>query len=68
MLCRNLKKRSKKSKKRSKFDSKIRTTIDLAKVGSDYCCDETKNCYNKEMSKWPEDCRNNRFSVTTKNQ
>ena len=66
MFCRNLEKRSRKARKSSKFDVRMRAIEDLA-MASSHCRDKPKNCRNKEMSKWPEDCRNNRFSVATKN-
>ena len=46
---------------------KLKAMVDLAMAGSNHCRDKGKNYRNKEISKWPEDCRNNRFSVTTTN-
>ena len=45
----------------------MKATTDLAMARSSHCCDKAKNYRNKEMSKWPKDCRNNRFFVATKN-
>ena len=54
-----------KSKKKQQIILKMKAVADLAMVGSNHYCDKAKNCHNKEMSKWPEDCRNNRFYVAT---
>ena len=60
MFCKNLEKRSKESKKNSKFGLKMRATVDMAMAGNNHCCDKAKNYNNKEMSKCLKDCCNNR--------
>ena len=63
----NLEKKSKYSKKSSKYGLKIRAAANLAMAGNNHCRDKAKNYCNKEISKWPENCCNNRFFVATKN-
>ena len=60
VFCRILEKKQE-AKKQEK-------TTNFAKARSGYCFDKTKNCCNKEMSKWPQDYCNNKFSIATKNQ
>ena len=55
MFCRNLEKRSKKSKKSSKFDLKIRATVDLAKAGNVDCHNNVATIL---RGKWQKECRN----------
>ena len=47
MFCRNLEKRIKESKKKSKFYLKIRTVANLAKASSVDCHDIKKLCCDK---------------------
>ena len=53
MFCRNLEKRSKESKKSSKFDLKIRATINLAKVGNVDC---HNNIATILRARWQKEC------------
>ena len=66
-VLKELREKKQKSKKKQQIRLKMRASIDLDMARSSHYRDKAKNCRNKEMSKRPEDCRNNRFTIATKN-